>query len=217
MTVRRSTSLLSTLLLAAAVPLAAQEVPFRVIPGQLTSAMQPDILLTIDTSLSYVGSQRWILYDEVQAEQHLFVQRTGAGVNRFLWVQFEEYIPSAHGRYDYSSDTPITAFGRTWRVSPEMWNVPTTEKRPASDGAHARQLLREHGITLPAQMVYERFIFLPDSTNRRELMVIYAEDAAALDVPAMDQAQRDALFAEHQRRALRSFGLTTRGDSITGK
>ncbi|MEO8479060.1 MAG: hypothetical protein ABI542_05445 [Gemmatimonadota bacterium] len=207
MTVLRTTALASAVVLAGAAPLAAQETPFRVSQGHLTSAMQPGIQLTIDTSLSYVGSQRWILYDVAQAEQHLYVQRTAAGVRRFLWVQFEEYIPASNGRYDYSNDAPIAAFGRTWRVSPEIWDVPTTEKRPASDGAHARQLLRDHGITLPAQMIYERFIYLPDSTNRRELMVIYAEDAASADVSAKTEAERQAMFAEHQRRALRSFAL----------
>ncbi len=208
MTVLRLTALVSAVVLAALAPLAAQEAPFRVSQGHLTSAMQPDIQLTIDTSLSYVGSQRWILYDVAQAEQHLFVQRSAAGVSRFLWVQFEEYIPSSNGRYDYSNDAPIAAFGRTWRISPEIWDVPTTEKRPASDGAHARQLLRDHSITLPAQMIYERFIYLPDSTNRRELMVIYAETAASADVSSKTGAERQEIFAEHQRRALRSFALT---------
>jgi len=169
--------------------------------------MQPGIRLDIDTTLHYVGSQRWILYNVAQAEQHLFVQRSAEGVQRFLWVQFEEYIPSSNGRYDYSKDAPVSAFGRELRTSKQLWNVPTIEPRPESDGAYSRKLLREHGITLPPQMLYERFIYLPDTTRRRELMVIYAEraDPAASALP---KDKIDALLSEHERHGLRSFTIS---------
>ena len=129
-------------------------------------------------------------------------------------MQFEEYIPSSNGRYDYSKSKPISAFGHELRTDKELWTVPTTEARPDSDGAHARQLLREHGITLPSHMLYERFIYLPDSTRRRELMVIYAEDvrSVGVDVSALEgspeaKARLDALLNEHERRAMRAFRI----------
>jgi hypothetical protein len=200
---------------AGALPLAAQAVPYSATKGRIVSAMQPQIRLDIDTSLTYVGSQRWILYNVAQAEQHLFVQQSPAGVRRFLWVQFEEYIPSSNGKYDYSKSTPISAFGRELRADKQLWKVPTTETRPESDGAYARKLLREHGITLPPHMLYERLIYLPDSTGRRELMVIYAEDvrAAGVDVSSLEvspeaKARLDALLNEHERRALRAFTIS---------
>jgi len=181
--------------------------PYTVTNGRILSAMQPDIRLDVDTSLHYVGSQRWILYNVAQAEQHLFVQRAADGVERFLWVQFEEYVPSSNGRYDYSKDAPVVAFGRELRTSKQLWNVPTTEARPESDGAYSRKLLREHGITLPSQMFYERFIYLPDTSRRRELMVIYAERAR--DASTLPKEKLDALLAEHERRGLRSFSISS--------
>jgi hypothetical protein len=198
-----------------AVTIEAQATPYTVTSGRVVSAMQPTIRLDVDTSLAYVGSQRWILYDVARAEQHLFVQKVGNDVRRVLWVQFEEYIPSSNGKYDYSKSKPISAFGRELRTDKELWTVPTTEARPESDGAHARQLLRDHGITLPAHMLYERFIYLPDSTRRRELMVIYAEDvrAVGVDVSALEgspeaTARLYALLDEHERRALRAFRIS---------
>jgi hypothetical protein len=192
----------------------AQVTPYTVSKGRIESAMQPQIRLGVDTSLTYVGSQRWILYNVAQAEQHLFVQRASDGVQRFLWVQFEEYIPSSNGKYDYSKSAPISAFGRELRVDKSLWNVPTTESRPESDGAFARKMLREHGITLPPRMLYERFIYLPDSTGRRELMVIYAEDvrfvgadAGALAGSPEAAARLATLLADHERRALKSFSI----------
>ena len=195
-------------------PALAQPAPYTVSKGRIQSEMQPKIRLGIDTALTYVGSQRWILYNVAQAEQHLFVQRAPDGAQRFLWVQFEEYIPSSNGKYDYSKSVPISAFGRELRVDKRLWQVPTTESRPESDGAYARRLLREHGITLPSHMLYERFIYLPDSTGRRELMVIYAEDVRSVgaEVSALQgspeaDARLAALLADHERRALRSFSI----------
>lgn len=195
-------------LVAARRSTSTQPVPYTAGRGRIASRMQPNIELRIDTTLTYVGSQRWPLYDLAQAEQHLYVQRSATGVSRFLWVQFEEYLPSSNGRYDYSGDAPLSAFGRELRVSKRLLAMPTTESRPESDGAYARRLLRDHGITLPAQMLYERFIYLPDSTHRRELMVIYAEDATALGSPPAPTL--DSLLTANERRALRSFAIVPR-------
>jgi hypothetical protein len=194
--------------LAATRQAASQQNPYSVTKGRLTSAMQPDIRIDVDTALEYVGSQRWILYGNAQAEQHLFVHRSPQGVERYLWIQFEEYIPSSNGRYDYSKDSPVAAFGKELRTSKQLWNVPTTEARPESDGAYSRKLLREHGITLPPQMLYERFIYLPDTTRRRELMVIYSERAKD-GVSSLAKDKLDALLAEHERRGLRSFAISS--------
>jgi hypothetical protein len=189
----------------------SQPNPYTVANGRITSAMQPEIRLEYDTALTYLGSQRWILYNVAQAEQHLFVERGPEGARRFLWVQFEEYIPSSNGRYDYSRSAPLSAFGRELRVDKSLFRPPATEARPESDGAYARRLLREKGVTLPEQMLMERFIYLPDTTRRRELMVIYAEDAkwAAGTMP-LEGGPLNALLAEHERRGLQSFKIVSK-------
>lgn len=193
----------------------AQAVPYTATKGRVESAMQPQIRLDIDSALSYVGSQRWILYNVAQAEQHLYVQRSPTGVQRFLWIQFEEYIPSSNGKYDYSRSAPISAFGRELRTDKRFSTTPTTESRPESDGAYARRMLRDNGITLPTHMLYERFIYLPDSTGRRELMVIYAEEigfagASPADTLPASKVRLDALLAEHERRGLKTFTIAPR-------
>ena len=213
-TMNRALSLIVASLALASPELAAQTPPYTVTKGQVSSAMQPAIRLDIDTALTHVGSQRFILYGVAQAEQHLFVQRSGDGVKRFLWVQFEEYLPSSNGKYDYSKSPQISAFGRELRADKALWKVPTTEARPESDGARARALLREHGITLPPAMLYERFIFLPDTTRRREMMIIYAEDirSVGLDVAQLEgsaeaKQKLDAALAGNEARALQTFRI----------
>jgi hypothetical protein len=212
----RSISRVASLAIAlVARELVAQTPPYPVTKGQVSSAMQPAIRLDIDTTLTHVGSQRFVLYGVAQAEQHLFVERTAEGVRRFLWVQFEEYLPSSNGKYDYSKSPQLSAFGRELRADKALWKVPTTEARPESDGARARALLREHGITLPPAMLYERFIYLPDTTRRREMMIIYAEDigAVGLEVAQLEgspeaKAKLDASLADHETRALKTFRIS---------
>ncbi len=182
--------------------------PYAVRANRITSAMQPAIALAIDSTLEYVGSQRFELYGVAQAEQHLFAQRQGGRVVRFLWVQFEEYLPGSNGRYDYSSSPLVTTSGRSFHADKELWNVPTVEARPGSDGAQARSLLRSHGLTLAPAMLYERLVWIPDSSRRRELMIIYAEDLTSAGVTTVDVQGSEAA---RQRLASLLEGLQSRG------
>ena len=193
----------------------AQAAPYTVEHGRIRSAMQPGIIITVDTMLEYVGSQRFELYGVAQAEQHLFAKREGGRVVRFLWVQFEEYLPSSNGRYDYSRSPVVTMSGRPFHADKELWNVPATERRPGSDGAQARALLRANRLTLAPTMLYERLVWLPDSSNRRELMIIYAEDLATTGHAASDlegspeKTQRLAgLLQGLESRAARTFAIS---------
>lgn len=195
----------------------AQAAPYTVEHGRIRSAMQPGITITVDTALEYVGSQRFELYGVAQAEQHLFAKREGGRVVRFLWVQVEEYLPSSNGRYDYSRSPVVTMSGRPFHADKELWNVPTTERRPGSDGAQARALLRSRGLTLAPTMLYERLVWLPDSSRRRELMVIYAEDLALAGVTTADvegsaaaRTRLASLLDGLQSRAERTFSISRR-------
>ena len=76
-----------------------------------------------------------------------------------------------------------------------------------NDQHYFKELLRERGIVLPPKMLYERFIYLPDSTHRRELMVIYAERLNSGDTTPIPKEKLDSLLAEHERRGLRSFAM----------
>jgi hypothetical protein len=56
-------------------------------------------------------------------------------------------------------------------------------------------------------MLYERFIYLPDTTRRRELMIIYSERVKG-DASSIPKSTLDSLLADHERRALRSFTMS---------
>jgi hypothetical protein len=188
------------------------QTPYTVTQNRVASAMQPNVSIDVDSSSSYVGSQRFILYGVAQAEQHLFVERRGGAVARFLWIQFEEYLPSSSSVYNYSRSPVFKRFGRDFHVDGALRKAPQTETRPESDGARARGLLREKGITLPEDVLYHRLVWLP--TSRSEVMLIYMESLesqklrlAELQSSAAADSALTRTLAAHRDRAFSAFRI----------
>lgn len=151
----------------------------RTIRGNtITSDSLPAIRFVVDSGLTYLGRQQFVLYDVANAEQFFFAELDGKRVKRLLWVQFEGYLPGLDHTYDYSRDSTQTMWGRTIFRNSAFRATPTSEPRPDSDGARARAFLRERGLTLAPGMLYHRLVWLIDEPARNELMVISMEDPA---------------------------------------
>ena len=165
----------------------------------ITSDSLPSIRLTVDSSLGYLGRQTFVLYNVANADQFFFAELDGKRVKRFLWVQFEGYLPGLNHTYDYSRDSTITMWGQAIHRASSLRATPTTETRPDSDGARARGFLKDRGLTLAPAMLYHRLVWLVDQPARNELMVIYMEDPAdynltgALEGPVLQDLLRLSL------------------------
>jgi hypothetical protein len=101
-------------------------------------------------------------------------------------VQFEDYLPSrpelSH-RYDSPQHTTIG--GLDFYV--DTWVVPgDATDRPGSDSEHIRALILAKGYKLPAAIMSVRLVHLLDERKRKELMIIYSEDAATTGFSAAD-------------------------------
>ena len=138
----------------------------------------PSIRLAVDSSMAYVGRQTFVLYNVANADQFFFAELDGKRVKRFIWIQFEGYLPGINSTYDYSRDSTIALWGKTIYRNSALRATPTSEPRPESDGARARAFLRERGLTLAPSMLYHRLVWLVDQPARNELMIIYMEDPA---------------------------------------
>jgi hypothetical protein len=143
------------------------------------------LTVRVPASATYVGSDRFVLYDVADAEVHVFAE-TGPDkkLKRLWWVQFESYLPSPmNHRYNYAEgNRPIELGGiRTWlRSGPVSTASPM---RAGSDREHVSAILNRAGISIPAEVMNVRLVQMlddPDGTGRgtRELMIIYSEDLA---------------------------------------
>jgi hypothetical protein len=162
--------------------------PERTVKANLiTSESNPRLQIELPKQVTYLGGDRWVLYDVADCEVHIFVEADAHKVvRRMYWVQFESYLPSKPGlKYDYASNPRQRIDGMDFYVKARFG--PTDDMvKVGSDAEHVRQLIRAGGYTMPPGMLNVRLVHLPDEHKRQELMIIYAEDTAFAGVAWTD-------------------------------
>ncbi len=144
------------------------------------------LTIRVPARATYVGAERFTLYDVADAEIHVFVEADAAKrIRRFYWIQFESYLPSRpDARYDYGeSDRRMDLWGATAWVRPSLADS-ARQVRAGSDTERFRAILTRAGYTAPPHLLAVRIVRMLDDPQgtgfgRRELMLIYAEDLAA--------------------------------------
>jgi hypothetical protein len=148
----------------------------------LISTYLPSIRVRLDKRLKYVGSQKFILYQRAQVEQHFFLDADKQGhLKRMYMVQFEGYLPNINGTYDYPPTKTVDLGGQTYIVNAEsIPNVSAVLKQdPQSDVARAASFLESKGYRVTESIVFQRFVRLVDEAKRNEFILVYIEDAGA--------------------------------------
>jgi len=167
---------------------AQTKAPERKVAGNvITSARDPKARIELPRSVRYVGADRWVLYDIADCELHAFVEVDGNNnVQRRYWVQFEGYLPTRPElKHQYDSVRHTKIGGIDFYV--DTWVTPGDAKdEPGSDSQHIKALIRAKGYKLPAAMMSVRLVHLLDEQKRKELMIIYSEDAATTGFSAAD-------------------------------
>ena len=141
-------------------------------------------------SAQYVGADRWVLYGMADCELHAFVDADPQkNVQRLYWVQFEGYLPTrAELKHKYDSPRHVDIGGMDFYV--DTWvRAKNAEMRPGSDVEHIVALIRARGYHMPDGMMYVRLVHLLDEQKRKELMIIYGEDAAQSGLTAAELQQ----------------------------
>jgi hypothetical protein len=154
-------------------PAAAQR---RVEGQRIVSDSQPAAVFTFDSALTYLGTQSFILYDVAQAEQHFWGELEGKRLKRFVWVQFEGYLPGNTNTYNYSSLPTVEVSGHPFHHNGGIRRASVTRPRANSDGDRMLKFLAEKGYELGDVTLYQRLVWLLDQPARNEVMVIYMED-----------------------------------------
>ena len=147
--------------------------------NSIVSKRDPNIRIDLPGRARYVGSDRWHLFGVADCEVHVFIQADEKkNVQSFYWIQFEGYLSEKPDqRYDYKNDRKMVIDGLDFHLKARFG--PTSEKpKSGSDLEHVLKLIAGGGYKLPPDMMNVRLVYLPDSSHRKELMVIYAEDMA---------------------------------------
>ena len=171
----------------------------------LTSTSLPPIRIKFDKAFKYVGSQRFILYDRSQVEQHFFVNADKEKrIKRMYMMQFEGYLPNIKATYDYPVTKTVTLGGQTYIVNSEgIPNVPAALKEnPQSDVTRAASFLESKGYRISESIMFQRFVRLVDEAKRNEFILLYVEDS---DTGVF--AENEKASQEFSSRALKGFTI----------
>jgi hypothetical protein len=162
---------------AAAVPMEAR------VEGHSVAHDREGVTVRVPETATYVGGERFTLYDVADCEIHLFVEADAdKRMRRLWWIQFESYLPSRPElSYDYADGNRRMMLGATptWvRTNPVPTTGPVREK---SDREAVFRILKRGGYAIPDEVMNVRMVQLLDDPKgtgqgRRELMVIYSED-----------------------------------------
>lgn len=168
------------LLLLAPSILGAQSAPTREVRGDtLVSHADPATTFVFSKPFGFAGNQTIDILKVAGADQYFFIDAAeDQSIRRFYWVQFEHYYPSNDHTYDFSSmNLKPVPVGRLEFIGDVRVrnNYFTMDKRPGSDSQAAVTFLREKGFKVDGTFATLRLFHLPDTTRRRELMIIYGE------------------------------------------
>jgi hypothetical protein len=200
-----STLLLSCLTLAQS-PTKTESNQKRHVKRQvLTSTYLPSIRVRFDKRFKYLGSQKFILYDRAQVEQHFFVDGDNQQrIKRMYMVQFEGYLPSVNATYDYPATETVNLAGQTYLVNAE--GIPSVsaalKQDPQSDVARAASFLVSKGYPISESIMFQRFVRLVDKAKRSEFILLYVEDTGTGAGVETGKARQ-----EFSSRALKGFTI----------
>lgn len=189
----------------------------RVEGRTLISNALPPIRIKFDKDFEYVGTQSFVLYGAAQVEQYFFVDTNDRTIRRAFMVQFESYLPTNTHTYNYEIKDTVRLGGLDFMYDTQVVNVPNFRKQyPDSDAGRAAAFLEGKGYQLEGMdLVFQRYIRLVDETRRNELLIIYYENlkdtaltAADLSAGGRATADRERIFREVQRRALKGFKVS---------
>ncbi|MGN6147882.1 MAG: hypothetical protein ACTHPD_05025 [Rhizomicrobium sp.] len=178
------------------------------------SHRDPAVEIKLPAAFHYVGTENFFLSKpELGKTEHctmfVFVDAPdGHHVRRYVWVQFEEYLPG-HPELHLTYNSPRHAnLGGLDFYEDEGVSHATKIPKPGSDGEHFYGLLASHGYQR-TDLLWTRLVHLPDPSNRKELMIIYAESLAGSGYTA---AQLDDGGPEHARWTAIDEGLRERAE-----
>ena len=148
-----------------------------------STAVQSPLLpmrVHVEPQFRFVGEQRFVLRGNADVTQHLFLDDTSS---RLVWVQYERYLPSAAGRYEYEKKKVVRIGGLELDVHVRQYDAPPDD--PESDRAKVWQLLEAKGRRFEVPATRVRLVHVPPRDPRSELMIIYAERGAVTDEAAL--------------------------------
>ncbi len=146
----------------------------------IISQALPDIRIRVNEAFIYAGKIDFKIKDIAKGERYILVETKDRRVNRMFIAQFEGFLPSNTMTYNYSFQNALDLSGHRFKQNTFAFsNAEALVKNPSGEAALTAAFLREKGFILEDELMASRYVTVPDSARRHELILFYVENASA--------------------------------------
>lgn len=193
---------------------AERQEALRVVEGrELRSSALPAIRLRVDSAFRFVGAFDFRIRDVASGRRYLFADVRRDTVVRLVIAQFESILPTSEETYRYSFDgAPLRARMPFRENEFAFSHTAAAAEAPEGEAALTARFLASRGIHLADEVMTWRFLTVPDSARKHELIIVYIEPlepsgVRLRDLYAGDEAtpQWRTLARQLRSRAERAF------------
>lgn len=143
------------------------------------SAANPSLRVTVSDDFHYVGRFDFTLKEIVEGERFVFVDADSSKVERLFIIQFENFLPNNEHTYNYSFDNAETIGQHKYRQNTWAYsNADAKADNPNGEGSLTANYLESQGYELEDELMMSRFVMVPDSARRHEMILFYLENAS---------------------------------------
>lgn len=190
------------------------QAPLRVVEGrELRSSALPAMRLCVDSAFQFIGDFEFRIRDVAAGRRFVFADVREDTVVRLVIAQFESFLPTSGETYRYSFDGVPLRAGMPFREN-EFAFSHTVEavENPEGEAALTTRFLASRGYHIDDEVMSWRFLTVPDSAKKHELIIFYIEPLAPSGVRLLDLYAGDeatplwrALASQLKLRAERAF------------
>ena len=153
----------------------------RVKKNTFISPQNPEIRVSVDKKLKYVGTVPFTINNEVAGSRYLFVSAAHDGhIQRMFIIQQEGFLPSSNDTYKYSITNPAELGDSEYQHSVIMDdNDARIREEPGKEADLTRQFLVARGYVLEPEIIMSRFARPADSLHKHEIIFFCFENLSS--------------------------------------
>lgn len=146
----------------------------------LVSTALPAIRVRVAAAFKYVGKIEFKIRDVAQGERYIFVEANDKKISRLFIAQFEGFLPSNAMTYNYNFQNALDLNGHRFKQNTFAFsNAEARAENPSGEAALTAAFLLEKGFVLEDELMMSRYVTVPDSARRHELILFYIENAGS--------------------------------------
>jgi hypothetical protein len=152
------------------------------------SPTNPAIHVTVDESLTYLGSLPFTIDQAAAGHRFVFVRATpDRYIERMFIIQQEGFLPSSTDTYKYPITDPVKLGSSEYRHSVSIYdNDAGMREQPGKEGDLTKQFLTARGYMLEPGLVMARFARPADPAHKHEIIFFCYENLSAYGRTILD-------------------------------